>query len=384
MVKELVKDLKFSIIIPASRSQYIETALESVINQNYPNNQYEIIISDNSEDGLKKKIKKFKFKNLKYYKTDKYLTVEKNWEVGFNLAKGEWQLMLCDDDILDINCLHILSEKIAKYQDCECFVWNYGFYTEEKNISQFSMPEEFDTDIFVDSKNTLKKLFSLGNGVSGKIKPLIPFFPRAVYSKILVNRIKEENSVLMIPPDPLVGSGVLALIFARKVIKIQKTLTVIFINNTGSASQFLTDQTAFNNTFKGFELKYVPIKSYFFLPSLGGEILLSLQSKFNLENYKFNFSNYFVNCFEALKEFESNEKTIKKYPELKKIFYFQLKKLSYMEYFNFYYLLYFKKISPLIDLFLDKLKIYKPVKYKSYSVENGHISYFNKKKNLLS
>lgn len=53
MVKESVKDLKFSIIIPASRSQYIETALESVVNQNFPNDLYEIIISDNSMDGFK-------------------------------------------------------------------------------------------------------------------------------------------------------------------------------------------------------------------------------------------------------------------------------------------------------------------------------------------
>ena len=264
MVKESVKDLKFSIIIPASRSQYIETALESVVNQNFPDDLYEIIISDNSMDGFKKKIKKFKFKNLKYYKTNNYLTVEKNWEVGFKLAVGEWQLMLCDDDILDINCLQILSKKINKYKDCDCFLWNYGYYWEEKNISKFSIPEESNIDIFVDSKNILKKCYSLGNGIAAKIKPLIPFFPRAVYSKILVNRIKAENSELMIRPEPQTGSGVLALIFAKKVIKIQKTLTVLFMNHPGSASFFLTDQTALKNMLKGFELKYVPIKSFFF------------------------------------------------------------------------------------------------------------------------
>ncbi len=384
MVKESVKDLKFSIIIPASRSQYIETALESVVNQNFPNDLYEIIISDNSMDGFKKKIKKFKFKNLKYYKTNNYLTVEKNWEVGFKLAVGEWQLMLCDDDILDINCLQILSKKINKYKDCDCFLWNYGYYWEEKNISKFSIPEESNIDIFVDSKNLLKKCYSLGNGIAAKIKPLIPFFPRAVYSKILVNRIKAENSELMIRPEPQTGSGVLALIFAKKVIKIQKTLTVLFMNHPGSASFFLTDQTALKNMLKGFELKYVPIKSFFFFPSLGGEILLSLQSKFNLENYKFNFSKYFVDCFEALKELESNQKTFKKYRELKNTFHSQLRKLSFFEYLNFYYLLYFKKISPLMDLILYKLKIYKPLRYKSYLIENGHISYFNKKNNLFS
>lgn len=376
MIKKSYKNPKFSIIIPASRSQYIETALESVITQKYPNSQYEIIISDNSEDGFAKKIKKFKFKNLKYYKTDKYLTVEKNWEIGFNLAQGEWQLMLCDDDVLDINCLQILSKKITKYRDCECFLWNYGYYWEEKNTSQFSIPEESNTDICVDSKNTLKKLFGLGNGIAAKIKPIIPFFPRAVFSKNLVNRIKKENSVLMIRPEPQTGTGVLALIFAKKIIKIQKTLTILFMNNADSASNLPNNQIAYKKMIKGFDLIHVPIKSHFFFPSLCGEILLSLQHKFDLKKYKFNFCMYFVDCLNALKE----KKSFKEYDELKKIFNYQLKNLGYIDYFKFYYLISIKKILPFIDIFLYKIKLKKQLRYKSFFFENGHISFFNKKK----
>ena len=379
MVKKFVKNLKFSIIIPASRSNYIETALESVINQKYPDSQYEIIISDNSENGFEKKIKKFKFENLKYFKTKKYLTVEKNWEVGFKLAEGEWQLMLCDDDVLDVNCLQILSEKITKYQDCECFLWNYGYYWEEKNISQFSIPEESDTDIFVDSKNILKKLFGLGNGIAAKIKPLIPFFPRAVFSKDLVHRIKKENSVLMIRPEPQTGSGVLALIFAKKIIKIQKTLTVLFMNNAHSASNLPNNPKAYKKMIKGFDLIYVPIKSHLFFPSLCGEILLSLQHKFDLKKYKFNFCMYFVDCFNALKE----KKSFKEYDELKNAFNYQFKKLGYIDYIKFYSIISIKKILPIIDIFLYKIKFKKQLRYKSYFFENGHISFFNKKKKLL-
>ena len=95
--------IKFSIIIPATRPECVNFAIESAINQNFKKNEYEIILIDNSLSGLKKIIPLEYLKNIKYFKTKKYLTVEKNWEFGFSKAKGFWQLMLCDDDIIAVS-----------------------------------------------------------------------------------------------------------------------------------------------------------------------------------------------------------------------------------------------------------------------------------------
>ena len=151
------------------------------------------------------------------------------------------------------------------------------------------------------------------------------------------------------------------------------------MNNAHSASNVQNNPKAYKKMIEGFDLIYVPIKSHLFFPSLCGEILLSLQHKFDLKKYKFNFCMYFVDCFNSLKE----KKSFKEYDELKNTFDNQLKNLSYIDYFKFYFMISIKKILPFIDIFLYKIKLKKQLRYKVYYFENGHISFFNKKKNLL-
>ena len=97
-----------SILIPAyNRPHTLKIAVDSVLNQTYPN--IEIIICDDSTDDRVKEmlvpyLESYSF--IKYYKNEKNLLV-KNWHKCFNLASGEYINYLMDDDVFH-------KEKIAK------------------------------------------------------------------------------------------------------------------------------------------------------------------------------------------------------------------------------------------------------------------------------
>lgn len=91
-----------SIIIPCfNRAKFIEKALQSALDQDYPN--IEIIISDNnSTDGTDAIINKYlPDKRVKYFVNDTNIGMIPNFKIATQLrANGEYIIYICSDDYL--------------------------------------------------------------------------------------------------------------------------------------------------------------------------------------------------------------------------------------------------------------------------------------------
>lgn len=88
-----------SVVIPAhNRPDTLKLAIESVLEQSYPN--IEIIICDDSSDDRVKDMIQTSFDSsiLKYYKNERNLFLE-NWHKCYDLATGEFINYLMDDDL---------------------------------------------------------------------------------------------------------------------------------------------------------------------------------------------------------------------------------------------------------------------------------------------
>lgn len=94
--------LKVSVIIPTfNRENYLYQAIESALNQDYPN--MEVIVSDNaSTDNTQESIKKyFVDSRFKYFRNEKNLGMVGNQRRGlFEYSCGDWGLVLDSDDYL--------------------------------------------------------------------------------------------------------------------------------------------------------------------------------------------------------------------------------------------------------------------------------------------
>jgi glycosyltransferase involved in cell wall biosynthesis len=80
--------------------EYLSQALESAVNQTYKN--IEIIVSDNcSTDNTEQVVKGLKASNIRYFRQDINVTSNENFNFCLNQAKGDYFLLLHDDDLID-------------------------------------------------------------------------------------------------------------------------------------------------------------------------------------------------------------------------------------------------------------------------------------------
>ena len=111
---------KVSIMIPVyNQEQYVEQAIESALNQDYPN--LEVIVSDDcSSDNSLTLIKKLgKDHRLKYFRNEKNLGMTGNhMKLLCDYASGEWVMMLDGDDyLIDNHFIKTAMDEMRKYEN---------------------------------------------------------------------------------------------------------------------------------------------------------------------------------------------------------------------------------------------------------------------------
>ncbi len=118
---------KVTIAIPTyKRAALLKEAIESALNQKGHIN-YDVIIVDNNpirEDETELLINEnyFNHPRLSYYKNTENIGMSGNWNRLYQLAKGEWVVMLHDDDMLYDDYLEILFAKImSKYPNFDAY-----------------------------------------------------------------------------------------------------------------------------------------------------------------------------------------------------------------------------------------------------------------------
>lgn len=105
-----------SIIIPTrNRKEFLCSAIQSVLNQSYAN--IEVIVSDNNSQDQSKEyiLSRINDTRLKYFKSEKDLSMTENWHRAFSYIKGEYFIRLDDDNIFFLDFLENCLNFIDKY-----------------------------------------------------------------------------------------------------------------------------------------------------------------------------------------------------------------------------------------------------------------------------
>jgi glycosyltransferase involved in cell wall biosynthesis len=99
-----------TIAIPTyNRANYLRDAIRSAVHQSYKN--IEIIISNNNSiDDTESILKEFNDGRIRYFKQNKNISMPDNWNFCLEQAKGDFFLLLSDDDILEESAIkHLLD-----------------------------------------------------------------------------------------------------------------------------------------------------------------------------------------------------------------------------------------------------------------------------------
>lgn len=115
--------MKFSITIPAYKSDFLEECIKSVLAQTYEDFEL-IIVDDCSPNDLQSIICKFADSRIKFYRNETNcgaINVVDNWNICLSHAKGEYVICMGDDDMLAPTCLEDYVIMIGKYPQVNVF-----------------------------------------------------------------------------------------------------------------------------------------------------------------------------------------------------------------------------------------------------------------------
>lgn len=136
--------IKFSILIPAYKADFLKEAVCSVIEQSYDNWEL-IIVDDCSPYNLKSIIDKFDDTRIKYYRNERNfgaLDVVDNWNKCLEYATGNYVICIGDDDALCPNCLKEYVKLITAYPKYKLFHGRTELINEEGKCISILEPRE--------------------------------------------------------------------------------------------------------------------------------------------------------------------------------------------------------------------------------------------------
>ncbi|MBI5627066.1 MAG: glycosyltransferase [Nitrosomonadales bacterium] len=118
--------MKFSVLLPTrNRLDLLSRAIETVRRQDY--SDWEIIVSDNfSEEDVAGYIRTLGDPRIKYFRTEQFVPVTDNWNNAINQSRGDYVIMLGDDDGLMRGYFSTLNRYIQKF-DSPDFIYTNAF-----------------------------------------------------------------------------------------------------------------------------------------------------------------------------------------------------------------------------------------------------------------
>lgn len=194
----LTKDNKIliSIIIPSlNRYQFLKEAISSVLCQ-ITSHPVELIVVDNcSDDETENYMSSLAHPQLQYYRNTVRLNICDNWQKGLSLSKGQYFLVLGDDDALFPNWVNEVIRLISIYEEISFLSWNHIAFTKKNPVLGWNnlvvYPKSIDGDVIEISPSLVRKHY-LGQGSSLKFQPHPSLF---LFNRRMVDNVVEKYGI---------------------------------------------------------------------------------------------------------------------------------------------------------------------------------------------
>lgn len=145
--------MRYSIGIPAFKGRYLNECINSILSQTFTDFEL-IVVNDCSPDKIFDIVHDFKDPRIRYYQNEVNIGAENvidNWNKCLNFAKGDFFILMGDDDKLAPDYLSEFDKLITKYPNLDvyhCRIRVINENSEEMELSNIC-PEFEDTDNYI-------------------------------------------------------------------------------------------------------------------------------------------------------------------------------------------------------------------------------------------
>ena len=153
--------MRFSFVIPAYKSEYLQVAIDSILQQTYIDFEL-IIVDDASPYHLESIVNQYNDNRIVFHRNENNIggkNLVSNWNKCIKYAKGEYVILASDDDIYSPFFLQQVDERIKDYPDVDIIrsrvnrIESDGIITDIEQIYKPFMP--FSEFVFYWSKGII-------------------------------------------------------------------------------------------------------------------------------------------------------------------------------------------------------------------------------------
>lgn len=229
----------FSIVIPTmERHETLGYTIQTCLNQDY--SYYEIIVSDNcSSAETKMVVDSFRSDKIRYVRSDERLAMTNNWEFAVSHARGDYVIVLGDDDALLRHALTEINKLIGKYKPL-AVRWNRIYYSWPNIVpAQYAgrLHIPVNTDDTVVRLNANKIIDNVANYRMDYT--FLPMLYNSAISSELIISLKDKTGRIFMSRSPDIYSGFAFAFLACEYIAVNVPMSI----NAGSAKSNGTAST---------------------------------------------------------------------------------------------------------------------------------------------
>lgn len=193
---------KVSIVIPTrNRAHLLVYALRSALEQTYEH--IEVVVCDNhSKDNTQEVVHSFPDRCVVSVRTDRDLSMPENWEFALGYATGDYVAYLTDDSYFFPDTIKFALREIKRLGTLVA-VWKHCAYFAEdwkesarRNIVY--VPHGTGQSVVLDSKESLKRLYDLEDGVTTRI----PKSLNSICHMSIIKKVKKVQKNFFLSPCP--------------------------------------------------------------------------------------------------------------------------------------------------------------------------------------
>lgn len=140
--------MKYTIGIPAYKAAFLQECIQSILDQTYQDFEL-VIVNDASPENIDSVVSMFSSPMIRYYTNDKNFGAENvvdNWNKCLSYARGEFFILMGDDDKMEPGYLEEFNALIEKYPRCGVYHCRTLIIDENSVPVQLTEPRpEFET-----------------------------------------------------------------------------------------------------------------------------------------------------------------------------------------------------------------------------------------------
>ena len=226
----------FSVVIPTTRPHYLKYSLASVLAQTFGN--FEVVIAFNRDESVPALVDLPDDPRIKVVEAPEFLIMYDNWENGFRHARGQWRMLLGDDDCLIPQALELIARALKETPDAEVMLWRWGGYVTagwrpDQMEGRAQLPSYSGRIDVRTSEDVARLVYSFDPDRMGEMKQWLPSVMRGVVRAEIVEAIWARTGMFCMPLSPDYGSAAQILALSKSVHFLD--FPIVILNHTSDS-----------------------------------------------------------------------------------------------------------------------------------------------------